>query len=303
MRTDKGKIIRGVGGFYYVVTRDATIYECRAKGIFRKDDVKPLVGDDVMIGILDEENRLGNVDEILPRKNALIRPPVANVDQAMVVVSAKSPGLNRGLLDRFLISMEYNSVETVICFSKSDLVDDEYCEELKNIYKNCSKDILVISNNDKSGISSVREVLKGKTTVLAGPSGVGKSSLVGHIVPDFKPEVGEVSQKTKRGKHTTRHTELFFVEKDTYILDTPGFSSVELPGMLPEELRHYIPEFEPYEGKCRFLGCTHIHEPDCEVRKTLDTDEPVIADSRYRSYIQMFEEANNRAVRSGRSSR
>ena len=299
----RGKIIRAVGGFYYVVADDERIYECKARGIFRKEGIKPLVGDDVEISVIDEEKLVGNIDDISERTNLLIRPAVANVDQAMVIFSLHRPDPNPGLLDRFLISMEYNSVETVICFSKSDLVDDEYCEELKNIYKNCSKDILVISNNDKSGISSVREVLKGKTTVLAGPSGVGKSSLVGHIVPDFKPEVGEVSQKTKRGKHTTRHTELFFVEKDTYILDTPGFSSVELPDVLPEELRYYIPEFEPYEGKCRFLGCTHIHEPDCEVRKTLDTDEPVIADSRYRSYIQMFEEANNRAVRSGRSSR
>ncbi|MCR4605024.1 MAG: ribosome small subunit-dependent GTPase A [Eubacterium sp.] len=299
----RGKIIRGVGGFYYVVADDERIYECKARGKFRKDGIKPLVGDDVEMSVIDEEKLAGNIDDIFDRRSLLIRPAVANVDQAMVIFALDKPAPNLGLLDRFLISMEYNSVETVICFSKSDLVDEATVENLRNIYSKCSKDILIISNNDKSGIDSVNATLKGKTTVLAGPSGVGKSSLVGHIVPDVDPEVGSISPKTERGRHTTRHTELFFVEKDTFILDTPGFSSIELPDMLPEEIRQYIPEFEPYEGRCRFLGCTHIHEPDCEVRSSFETDSPVIDENRYKSYIQMFEEANQRAVRAGRSSR
>ncbi|HAK58577.1 MAG TPA: ribosome small subunit-dependent GTPase A [Lachnospiraceae bacterium] len=300
MRTDKGKIIRGVGGFYYVVTRDATIYECRAKGIFRKDDVKPLVGDDVMIGILDEENRLGNVDEILPRKNALIRPPVANVDQAMVVVSAKSPGLNRGLLDRFLLMMEVRNIPVWICLTKTDLVNDTFVRGFVSVYEKCSEGVLAVSNVDGSGIRDVRMCMKGKTTVLAGPSGVGKSSLVGHICPDAAPETGVISKKTQRGKHTTRHSELFMIAEDTFLFDTPGFSSLALPELLPEELSAYMPEFDEYRDGCRYRMCTHIHEPDCAVISAVgDT----IDEKRYESYKMFFAELNERAVKEGRSSR
>ena len=295
-----GKIIRGVGGFYYVATPDATIYECKAKGIFRKDDIKPLVGDDVRLSILDTDAMLGNIDDILPRKNELTRPAVANVDQAIVVFSLKSPKPNRGLLDRFLLMMDRENVPVWLCLTKTDLVGEDEVEEMASAYERCTLGVLPVSNLDGSGIRAVRGAMKGKTTVLAGPSGVGKSSLVSHICPDIHPEVGSVSKKTQRGKHTTRHSELFQMDEGTFLCDTPGFSALSVPEMLPEELAAYMPEFDEFLGKCRFQMCTHIHEPDCAVREAVGV---TIDEARYASYAQMFEELNQIAVRQGRSKR
>ena len=308
MGTVKGKIIRGVGGFYYCLTRDATsfaagsgiIYECRAKGIFRKDDIKPLVGDDVVISVLDEENRLGNIDELLPRRNSLIRPAVANVDQAMVVFSLHSPRINRTLLDRFLLMMAVRDIPVWLCLTKTDLVREDAVAALVDTYEQCTEGVLPVCNVTGSGIRSVRAAMKGKTTVLAGPSGVGKSSLVANLFPDADPEVGSVSKKTERGKHTTRHSVLFYSDSETFLLDTPGFSSIDLPDLLPEELSGYIPEFQPYLGQCRFQMCTHIHEPDCGVREHVGDD---IDEGRYESYRGMFDELNQRAIRQGMKKR
>ena len=296
----KGKIIRGVGGFYYVATPDADVYECKAKGIFRKDDIKPLVGDDVVLSVLDKEAGLGNIDEILDRKNELTRPAVANVDQAIVVFSLKSPKPNRGLLDRFLLMMDMQGVPVWLCLTKTDLVGDDEVEQMAEAYEKCTLGVLPISNIDGSGIRAVRSAMKGKTTVLAGPSGVGKSSLVSHICPDINPEVGSVSKKTQRGKHTTRHSELYQMDDVTFLCDTPGFSALSVPEMLPEELAAYMPEFDEYLGQCRFQMCTHIHEPDCAVREAVGV---TIDKARYESYKQMFEELNVIAVRAGRSKR
>ena len=295
-----GKIIRGVGGFYYVDVPDATIYECKAKGIFRKDDITPLVGDDVAISVIDEENGIGNIDEILPRKNELIRPAVANIDMAMVVFALKSPGLNTGLLDRFLVMMATEGVPVWLCLTKSDLVTADAVKQVVSTYESCTEGVSVVNNLDGSGIREVRAALRGRTTVLAGPSGVGKSSLVRHICPDASPEVGSVSKKTERGKHTTRHSELFRIDDGTFIFDTPGFSSLRIPELLPEELVAYIPEFEQYLGGCRFPTCTHIHEPGCAVREQIGV---TISESRYESYRQMFDELNRLAVKAGRSKR
>ena len=295
-----GKIIRGVGGFYYVATPDAVIYECKAKGIFRKDDIKPLVGDDVSLSILDEEAKLGNIDDILPRKNELVRPAVANVDQAIVVFSLKSPKPNRGLLDRFLLMMDMQDVPVWLCLTKTDLVGKDDVAYLEKAYEKCTLGVLPISNVDGSGIRAVRSAMKGKTTVLAGPSGVGKSSLVSHICPDINPEVGSVSKKTQRGKHTTRHSELYPMDDGTFLCDTPGFSALSVPEMLPEELAAYMPEFDEFLGKCRFQMCTHIHEPDCAVREAVGV---TIDEERYASYSQMFEELNQMAIKAGRSKR
>ena len=296
----KGKIIRGVGGFYYVATPDADVYECKAKGIFRKDDIKPLVGDDVVLSVLDKEAGLGNIDEILDRKNELIRPAVANVDQAIVVFSLKSPKPNRGLLDRFLLMMDIQGVPVWLCLTKTDLVGGDEVDQMAKAYDKCTLGVLPISNLDGSGIRAVRSAMKGKTTVLAGPSGVGKSSLVSHICPDINPEVGSVSKKTQRGKHTTRHSELYQMDDVTFLCDTPGFSALSVPEMLPEDLAAYMPEFDKYLGQCRFQMCTHIHEPDCAVREAVGV---TIDKDRYESYKQMFEELNVIAVRAGRSKR
>lgn len=283
-----GKIIKGIAGFYYVWCENDRLYECKAKGIFRKDNVKPLVGDDVEIQVLDEEKRLGNLEKILPRRNSLIRPAVANVDQAMVIFAMADPIPNLNLLDRFLVMMEWQEIDTVICFSKQDIVSEEEEKKLQDIYEKCANRVLSISNTEQTGIGQVRETLRGKTTVLAGPSGVGKSSLVNLIYPDAESETGEISGKIGRGKHTTRHSELFYVEKGTFLFDTPGFSSLHVPEVEKEELYQYFTEFAPYQGLCKYQPCSHIHEPGCVVKEKLEKGE--ICRSRYENYVQMYEE-------------
>ena len=287
----QGKIVKGIGGFYYVHVEEAGVYECRAKGIFRKDHRKPLVGDDVKISVLDEEKKLGNVDALLPRKNELVRPAAANVDQALVVFAAASPKPNLNLLDRFLISMRQQSVPVQICFNKADLVNREELTRLEKIYENSGCHLMLTSVLEQSGLEEIKELLDGKTTVVAGPSGVGKSSLTNYLQPKAAMEVGEVSRKIDRGKHTTRHTQLIWIWKDTYFLDTPGFSSLYLQNLLREELKDYFPEFEPYQNDCRFQGCMHIIEPDCAVKKALADGK--IHSSRYDNYLLLAEELKN----------
>ena len=284
----KGKIIKGIGGFYYVHTRDNVIYECRAKGIFRKNGIKPLVGDDVGIEILDEKEKTGNLMEILPRKNTLIRPAVANVDQALVIFAVNRPKPNFNLLDHFLVMMEYQKVKTVICFNKEDLSTKEELEELQRIYAGCESQVLFVSAGQEKGMEAVHEILKGKTTTVAGPSGVGKSTLINRICPQASMETGEISRKIDRGKHTTRHSQLFFVEKDTYMMDTPGFSSMFTPDIEANELKDYFPEFAQYEDDCKFLGCVHIGDKVCGVKDAVA--EGKISKSRYDNYRLMYEE-------------
>ena len=238
----KGKIIKGIGGFYYVHTRDNVIYECRAKGIFRKNGIKPLVGDDVGIEILDEKEKTGNLMEILPRKNTLIRPAVANVDQALVIFAVNRPKPNFNLLDHFLVMMEYQKVKTVICFNKEDLSTKEELEELQRIYAGCESQVLFISAGQEKGMEAVHEILKGKTTTVVGPP-VWENPPSSTDLPPGLHGDREISRKIDRGKHTTRHSELFYVEEDTYLMDTPGFSSLMLPEMEKEDLQNYFPDF------------------------------------------------------------
>lgn len=284
----KGKIIKGIAGFYYVYCEDGNRYECKARGAFRKDGVKPLVGDDVEIRILDAGRFLGSIESVLPRKNALIRPAVANVDQAMIIFAMASPMPNLNLLDRFLVMMQWQGIDTVICFSKQDIVSDEEEQVFRKTYEACGKQVICFSNTDGTGIGEIRDCLSGCTTVLAGPSGVGKSSLVNRIYPQVDSETGGISEKIGRGKHTTRHSELFHIEKNSFLFDTPGFSSLQLPEVPKEQLHEYFTEFAPFEGECRFLGCSHIHEPGCIVKRELE--KGVIRQSRYRNYVQMYEE-------------
>lgn len=284
----KGKIIKGIAGFYYVFGHDGNQYECKARGAFRKDGRRPLVGDNVEIQILDEEKLLGNIEQLLPRKNELLRPAVANVDQAMVVFAMTSPEPNLNLLDRFLVMMELQKLDTVICFSKQDIVSGEEVKRLQQIYEFCGKRVIPFSNSDGTGMDEIKECLSGCTTVLAGPSGVGKSSLVNRIYPEAFSETGDISEKIGRGKHTTRHSELFHIGKESFLFDTPGFSSLNVPYVPKEELHRYFPEFAPYENDCKFLGCSHIHEPGCRVKEELE--KGFICQSRYRNYVQMYEE-------------
>lgn len=283
-----GKIIKGIAGFYYVNDGENRVYQCRAKGIFRNRKIKPLVGDNVEFSILDEEAGEGNIDEILPRKNALVRPAAANVDQALVLFALTQPSPNLNLLDRFLVMMAMEEILVVICFNKADLGDGAMEEEYKKIYEGAGYEVHFISARTDLGMDQVRELLRGRTTVLAGPSGVGKSSLTNRIQPKASMETGGISRKIERGKHTTRHSELFFVEKDTYMMDTPGFSSIYTPEIEASELKEFFPEFAEFEDECRFLGCVHIGERVCGVKEAVK--EGKISLSRYENYRLIYEE-------------
>lgn len=287
-----GKIIKGIAGFYYVDVEESGIYECKAKGIFRKEGQKPLVGDLVEIEILDEAEKTGNMTRILPRKNELIRPAVANIDQAMIVFAVTDPEPNLNLLDRFLVTMEMQGVPAVICFNKMDLGTGERERELRQIYEAAGYSVYFTSANDKESVDMVRELLKGKTTALAGPSGVGKSSLTNQIQPEAAMETGAISEKIRRGRHTTRHSELFFVEPETFVMDTPGFSSIYVESLKPEELSGYFPEFEDFVPDCRFLGCVHVGERECGVKEAVK--EGKLAVSRYENYRLIYEELKNK---------
>ena len=284
----QGKIIKGIAGFYYVYVEGHGTYECKAKGIFRKDHVKPLVGDDVIVDVLDEGEMLGNIRTILPRRSALIRPAVANVDQALIIFAIVKPNPNFNLLDRFLIRMERQDLPTIICFNKQDIASVQEKEALRESYETCGYQVLFISALENEGVERVRELLNGKTTTVAGPSGVGKSSLINQLSPKANMETGEISVKIERGRHTTRHSEIIALGEETYIVDTPGFTSLDISEITKEELGQYYPEFVQYEPYCKFSGCAHISEPSCGVKDAVA--EGKISKVRYENYKVLYQE-------------
>lgn len=286
----QGKIIKGIAGFYYVHTTEG-VYECKAKGIFRKEQVKPLVGDLVELIVTEQNTMSGSITQILPRKNTLIRPASANVDQALVIFAIVKPSPNYNLLDRFLITMEQQALPCIICFNKQDLATEEEKEELIRAYGSCGYQVLFVSGKHQEGLAELSACLKGKTTVIAGPSGVGKSTIVNALYPDARMQTGEISKKIERGKHTTRHAELFALSQDTFLFDTPGFTSLSLGAMEKEALQQYYPEFAPYEKNCRFAGCAHISEPDCGIKDALADGK--ISSVRYENYCVLYEELKN----------
>lgn len=274
-----GKIIKLTGGFYYIKSGDE-VFETRARGNFRHSKVEPIVGDDVEFKY--EEKTLGYIEKVYPRKNMLTRPRVSNVDLALIVIPVLDPKYNLVIIDKTIIQAEHEGIDVAIVINKSDL-DEESAEELARIYKNSGFETFVISDKDDK-IESLRAYLHGKTVALCGVSGAGKSTITSRIL-NKEVEVGKVSQKTKRGKHTTRHTEILYND-DIYIFDTPGFSSLTLK-IDEEDLKNYFREFKNFNN-CKFNNCNHIKEPKCAVKDAVDRGE--IEKSRYENYLYIFNE-------------
>ena len=262
--------------------------------MFRARGKKPLVGDDVEIDITDTVSvpMEGNVRELLPRTNALVRPNVANVDQALLIFSITHPAPSYNMLDRFLITMQEKELDAILCFTKRDLATEEEIHELRETYEACGCTVLFISSFIPETLGQVKEILRGKTTVLTGPSGAGKSTLINMLCPDANMQTGELSRKIRRGKNTTRHVELLAAGESTYLVDTPGFTSLWVQDIEPDRLHYYYPEFEKWESKCRFNGCIHINEPDCAVKAALEDGK--ISRIRYRNYCEIYEELRGR---------
>lgn len=278
-----GKIIKLTGGFYYIKSKDQ-VFETRARGNFRHSKVDPLVGDDVEFKY--EEKTLGYIEKVYPRKNMLTRPKVANVDLALVVIPVLDPKYNLVIIDKTIIQAEYQGIDVAVVINKCDL-DRKSGEKLRDIYKSAGFETFMISDKDDS-IDSLKNFLKGKTVALCGVSGAGKSTITSRIL-DKDVEVGKVSDKTKRGKHTTRHTEILYND-DIYIFDTPGFSSLSL-NIDSDDLKNYFREFRTFND-CKFNNCNHIKEPKCAVKEAVELKK--ITRERYENYLYIYNEIKNK---------
>ena len=283
----EGLIIKGYGGFYFIKSGEET-WCCRGRGRLRREQ-SPLPGDRVFFTPLEQGE--GVIESIQPRKNSLPRPPIANVDQVILLVSLAGPEPDLKLLDRSLVLCELKGLGVLICFNKVDLVDSEQGKELDKIYRSAGYQTILTSALYGTGLQNLRQVLAGKVSVLSGPSGAGKSTLLNALDPKFSLATGEISRKSKRGKHTTRYVELLPVGEG-FVADTPGFSSLELPPMKRAELSRCFPEIYQFAGQCRFYDCVHINEPDCEVKNALE--KGVISSTRYQDYQQFLEEVINK---------
>ena len=292
----QGKIIKGIAGFYYVDTAESGIYECKARGLFRKEKKKPLVGDNVTFAVTDEADREGSISELHERKNELLRPMCANIDQALILFALKDPKISYLLLDRMLVNMEQKDIPLILCINKSDLGQEQEMDDLRELYTGCGYRVLFTSTVTGKGMDELRELLKDRTTVITGPSGVGKSSITNLMADNAAAmEVGSISKKLARGKNTTRHAELIRLKFGGYLMDTPGFSAVDLVEIEKERLRYHFPEMLPYEGKCRFSGCVHLAEPDCAVKEAVEQEK--IRRTRYEDYAVLYEELKDREKR------
>ena len=283
----EGIITKGVGGNYYIDIGNKII-ECRARGLFRLKNIKPLVGDKVLIRITEEDEDAGYIEEIMERKSEIKRPPIANAQQLVVIFSVINPEPSFLLLDKLLIAAKSNNLDPVICINKLDLAEEGQKEYILNIYKNTGYKIIFTSKYNEDSLQGLKNILKDKLNVFSGPSGVGKSSLMNAIEPDFYLETGEISEKLKRGRHTTRHAEIFKLSFGGYAVDTPGFSSFELEGIDEYSLKNYYPEIVKYDEGCKFLDCLHYKEPDCAVKEAFNND--LISEVRYNNYIKLLEQ-------------
>ena len=283
----EGIIIKGIGGFYYIKT-DEGIIECKARGKFRYNSLKPMVGDRVTIKV---ENGKGVIEDIHERSSELIRPTVANVTQAFVVFAIKNPDINLDLLNRFLTLCEYNDIHAVVCLNKEDLCTDEEKENLKELINDIGYEVLFINAKEGKGFDALKERLEHNITVLCGPSGAGKSTLLNSFIDREHMETGSVSEKIGRGKHTTRHSELIDVDNG-YLVDTPGFTTLDVTFIDRDSLKYCFPEFNDYNNLCKFNGCNHYKEPKCAVKEAVE--ECKINKLRYEFYIKTLEEIINR---------
>jgi len=286
-----GIIIRGVGGNYYVDIGSEVI-ECRARGLFRIKNIKPLVGDKVLIRLTVEDEKSGYIEEIKDRINEIKRPSVANVEQLLIFFAVSNPEPSFLLLDKLLIAAEINNLKPIICFNKSDLCKEERKRELVDLFVNTGYKVLFTSINDFESIENLKDVLKDKLSVFSGPSGVGKSSIMNAVQPDFELKTGEISVKLKRGKHTTRHAEIYKLSFGGFVVDTPGFSSFELGKVDEYELSDYYPEISKYSVGCRFDDCLHYKEPDCVIKDSVS--KGLISETRYNNYTKLLEEIKNK---------
>jgi ribosome biogenesis GTPase len=285
-----GTIIKGIGGFYYIKTEEGII-ECKARGIFRHNDLKPMVGDKVEIEVT---NGKGVINSIHERTSELIRPTVSNVTQAYVVFAIKNPDINFDLLNRFLVLCEHNNIKAIVCLNKIDLCSEEERTNIKSIINNLGYEVLYINAKGQMGLDVLRSGLSDNVTVLCGPSGAGKSTLINALADKEHMETGEISEKLKRGKHTTRHSELIPVE-DGFLVDTPGFSSLDLDFIEKDDLKYCFPEFIDYNEECKFTGCNHYKEPKCAVKNAVE--EGKISTLRYEFYIRSLEDIMRRKIK------
>lgn len=280
-----GLIVKGIGGFYYVLDEEGNTIQCRARGSFKNEGITPCVGDKVDFEILDDGD--GIVEKIYPRKNHFIRPPVSNIDLMAIVTTASNPKPVPYIIDKFLIMAELSSAEIIICVNKADKAKKKILAELEEVYGGIYP-LHVISAVDGQGIEELKEVLKGKKCAFAGPSGVGKSTLINALNPGMELETGEISKKTNRGKHTTRHVEIFNLPFGAMIYDTPGFTSFDVFENEVPMLQHHFPEMRNYLGECKYDDCLHLKEPECSVLDALEKGK--ISQSRYDSYTRMIDE-------------
>lgn len=288
----KGKIYQSLAGFYDVHTENQ-VYRTRARGNFRKRKITPLVGDDVEFQI--EDDNQGYILEILPRKNSLVRPPVANIDQAIVTTAATQPVFSSNLLDRQLIALEISNIKPIIYFTKTDLLDRAHRQQLQEIaagYAAIPYEVIFPEKAfSKTALTQLRKLFSGKENVIMGQTGAGKSTLLNHLAPQLNLKTGEISAALNRGRHTTRRVALLAVN-DGLIADTPGFSSYDTLAINFRELAAYFPEFKRASVKCRFRGCLHVNEPDCEVKRQVESGK--IMKSRYENYLQLYTDIKNR---------
>lgn len=289
----QGIITKSIGGFYYVFS-EGKWWECRARGIFRKNKITPLVGDKVRFEPLNDQQ--ATVDEILPRQNELIRPPIANVDQAILIFSLAEPNFSPLLLDKFLTHTEEMGIRSIICLTKADLpYNQQLIHSYIEYYRSIGYSVILVSAKTREGLADMRHQLVGRTSVFAGQSGVGKSSLLNAIIPNLLLDTGSVSTKLGRGRHTTRHVELIPVPGGGQVADTPGFSHLDFQSIEPEELANAFVEFKELAAKCRFRSCFHLKEPGCAVRTEVEIGS--VARYRYKHYISFMEEIQNRKRR------